>query len=86
MDERRTLALLGWTVGGIVGLMFLLNAIALASLKQSPMLAPDRTVLPHLVHLQAAAPPRSGADTTPAATAGQVQVAALAGSARQLLH
>lgn len=36
MDERRTLALLGWTVGGIVGLMFLLNAIALASLQNAP--------------------------------------------------
>jgi hypothetical protein len=31
MDERRTLVLLGWSVGGIVGLMFLLNAIALSS-------------------------------------------------------
>jgi hypothetical protein len=77
MDERRTLALLGWTVGGVVGLMFLLNAIALASLQQSPMLAPNRTVLPHLVTAQAAAPPPSGADGTPIATAGQLQVAAL---------
>jgi hypothetical protein len=31
MDERRTLKVLGWSVGGIVGLMFLLNAIALSS-------------------------------------------------------
>lgn len=30
MDERRSLALLGWTIGGIVGLMFTLNAVALA--------------------------------------------------------
>ena len=30
MDERRTLAFLGWTVGGIVGVMFVLNAVALA--------------------------------------------------------
>jgi len=30
MDERRSLAVLGWTVGGIVGLMFTLNAIALS--------------------------------------------------------
>lgn len=36
MDERRTLAILGWTVGGLVGLMFLLNAIALASLSKGP--------------------------------------------------
>lgn len=32
MDEQRTLALLGWGIGGIVGTMFLLNAVALASL------------------------------------------------------
>jgi hypothetical protein len=36
MDERRSLALLGWTVGGVVGLMFALNAIALASLQPAP--------------------------------------------------
>lgn len=35
MDERRTLKVLGWSVGGIVGLMFLLNAIALASIQGS---------------------------------------------------
>jgi hypothetical protein len=32
MDEQRTLALLGWSIGGIVGTMFLLNGLALASL------------------------------------------------------
>jgi hypothetical protein len=36
MDERRSLAILGWTVGGVVGLMFALNAIALASLQPAP--------------------------------------------------
>jgi hypothetical protein len=36
MDERRTLALLGWSVGGVVGIMFLLNALSLASLAPSP--------------------------------------------------
>jgi hypothetical protein len=30
MDEAATLRLLGWTVGGVVGVVFLLNAIALA--------------------------------------------------------
>jgi hypothetical protein len=30
MDEARTLQFLGWTVGGIVGVVFLLNAIALS--------------------------------------------------------
>jgi hypothetical protein len=28
MDEAQTLRLLGWTVGGVVGAVFLLNAIA----------------------------------------------------------
>jgi len=32
MDERRTLTFLGWSVGGVVGIMFLLNATALALL------------------------------------------------------
>ena len=36
MDEQRTLALLGWGIGGIVGTMFLLNALALASLSNAP--------------------------------------------------
>jgi hypothetical protein len=36
MDERRTLALFGWTIGGVVGLMFVLNAFALASLQDVP--------------------------------------------------
>jgi hypothetical protein len=32
MDERRTLFVLGWTVGSLVACMFILNAVALASL------------------------------------------------------
>jgi gas vesicle protein len=32
MDEARTLAFLGWTIGGIVGAVFVLNAIALSLL------------------------------------------------------
>jgi len=32
MDERQTLAILGWTLGGVVGAIFFLNAVALASL------------------------------------------------------
>jgi hypothetical protein len=31
MDERRTLQLMGWSMGGIVAVMFALNAFALAS-------------------------------------------------------
>jgi hypothetical protein len=30
MDERRTLSILGWTIGGVVATVFVLNAIALA--------------------------------------------------------
>jgi hypothetical protein len=30
MDERRTLSLLGWTIGGVIGAVFVLNAIALS--------------------------------------------------------
>jgi hypothetical protein len=31
MSERLTLRILGWTVGGIVGLIVILNAVTLAS-------------------------------------------------------
>jgi hypothetical protein len=30
MDEAQTLRILGWSVGGIVGAVFVLNAIALS--------------------------------------------------------
>jgi hypothetical protein len=30
MDERHTLRFLGWTIGGVVGAVFVLNAIALS--------------------------------------------------------
>jgi hypothetical protein len=30
MDERRTLSLLGWTIGSVVAAVFILNAIALS--------------------------------------------------------
>jgi hypothetical protein len=36
MDERRTLALFGWTIGGVVVTMFVLNAFTLASLQEVP--------------------------------------------------
>jgi len=35
MDERRTLAILAWAVGSVVGFMFILNGIAL-SFVESP--------------------------------------------------
>jgi hypothetical protein len=30
MDEKKTLKVLGWSIGGLVGFMFVLNAFALA--------------------------------------------------------
>ena len=30
MDEKQTLQFLGWSIGGLVGVMFVLNAFALA--------------------------------------------------------
>jgi hypothetical protein len=30
VDERQTLTLLAWTIGGIVGTVFVLNAVALS--------------------------------------------------------
>lgn len=30
MDEKQTLQVLGWGIGGLVGFMFVLNAFALA--------------------------------------------------------
>jgi hypothetical protein len=32
MDERLTLQLLGWTIGSVVAITFVLNAIAMSSL------------------------------------------------------
>jgi hypothetical protein len=31
-DERQTLAILAWTIGGVVGLFFILNALSLATM------------------------------------------------------
>ena len=39
MDERRTLAILAWAVGSVVGTMFILNAIALSFAESTPTLA-----------------------------------------------
>jgi hypothetical protein len=46
MNERRTLALFGWTIGGVVGLMFVLNAFSLASLQSAPS-ADTRQIVSH---------------------------------------
>ena len=36
MDERRTLAILAWAVGSVVGAMFILNAVALSFVDSTP--------------------------------------------------
>jgi hypothetical protein len=36
MDERRTLLILAWTLGGVVGTVFIMNAIALSSIQSTP--------------------------------------------------
>jgi hypothetical protein len=41
VDERQTLALLGWTVGGVVGIVFVLNAIALTPLATASVNCPS---------------------------------------------
>jgi hypothetical protein len=56
MNERRTLALFGWTIGGVVGLMFVLNAFSLASLQSAPS-ADTRQIVSH-ARQPAATPPR----------------------------
>lgn len=38
MDERRTLSILAWAVGSVVGTMFILNAIALSFIETTPTL------------------------------------------------
>jgi hypothetical protein len=44
MDERRTLAILAWTVGSVVGMMFILNGIALSSVESTRALTARQVV------------------------------------------
>ena len=48
MDERQTLRLLAWSVGGVVGVLFFLNAVALSLTSTAPRssLWPDKEQLP----------------------------------------
>jgi hypothetical protein len=39
MDERRTLSILAWAVGSVVGIMFILNAVALSAVQSTPAFA-----------------------------------------------
>jgi hypothetical protein len=52
MDERRTLKILAWTVGSVVGMMFILNGIALSFVANGSPLAGRQVAAQH-------APPNS---------------------------
>jgi hypothetical protein len=47
MDERRTLAILAWTVGSVVAVMFVLNAIALSFVGGEPPLTGRQVAAQH---------------------------------------
>ncbi len=47
MDERRTLTILAWIVGSVVGMMFILNAIALSFVEGGPTLAATQVAAQH---------------------------------------
>jgi hypothetical protein len=47
MDERRTLRILAWTVGSVVGMMFILNGIALSFVESGPTLAGRQVAAQH---------------------------------------
>lgn len=50
MNERRTLVLFGWTIGGIVGLMFVLSAFSLASVETAPSARAHQPASPVVSH------------------------------------
>ncbi len=45
MDERRTLTILAWTIGSVVGVMFILNGIALSFVESAPAPTVKRVAL-----------------------------------------
>jgi uncharacterized membrane protein len=47
MDERRTLKILAWTVGSVVGMMFILNGIALSFVQNGSPLAVKQVAAEH---------------------------------------
>ena len=52
MDERRTLSILAWALGTVVGTMFILNGIALSFVESTPTpaskhVATSNTPTPH---------------------------------------
>jgi hypothetical protein len=60
MDERRTLAILAWAIGSVVGLMFILNGIALSFVENAPTLTVERVAAGNELKLQAPATSRGG--------------------------
>jgi uncharacterized membrane protein len=47
MDERRTLKILAWAVGSVVGMMFILNGIALSFVESGSPLAVKQVAAEH---------------------------------------
>ena len=47
MDERRTLKILAWTVGSVVGMMFILNGLALSFVQSGSPLAARHVAAEH---------------------------------------
>jgi len=62
MDERRTLAILAWAIGSVVGIMFILNGIALSFVETTPA--------PTSKHMAARNPPAPHLPAIPAARGG----------------
>jgi hypothetical protein len=50
MDERRTLKILAWTVGSVVGMMFILNGIALSFVESGSPLLGRQVAVQHAAH------------------------------------
>jgi hypothetical protein len=46
MDERQTLRVMAWSIGGIVGVLFFLNAVALSLTSTPPRSSPWPEQLP----------------------------------------
>jgi uncharacterized membrane protein len=47
MDERKTLKILAWAVGSVVGMMFILNGIALSFVANGSPLAAKQVAAEH---------------------------------------
>jgi len=46
MDERQTLRIMAWSIGGLVGVLFFLNAVALSLTSTAPRSSPWPEQLP----------------------------------------